>query len=83
MSETKEPCEVEQIERKNTTEMNEVENTVRKEEQGTLLEPCRLKDITKRVAMAKKYMQALRLKQDVLGTIKINYDNTPVGNGRP
>ena len=27
MSETKEPCEVEQIERKNATEMNEVENT--------------------------------------------------------
>ena len=27
MSETNEPCEVEQIERKNTTEMNEVENT--------------------------------------------------------
>ena len=27
MSETKEPCEVEQIERKNTTKMNKVENT--------------------------------------------------------
>ena len=27
ISETKEPCEVEQIERKNTTKMNEVENT--------------------------------------------------------
>ena len=26
MSETKEPCEVEQIERKNTMKMNEVEN---------------------------------------------------------
>ena len=28
MSETKEPCEVEQIERKNKTEMNKVENTL-------------------------------------------------------
>ena len=28
MSETKEPCEVEQIERKNTTKMNKVENTL-------------------------------------------------------
>ena len=27
MSETKEPCEVEQIERKKTTEMNKVEST--------------------------------------------------------
>ena len=27
MSETKEPCEVEQIARKNTTKMNKVENT--------------------------------------------------------
>ena len=63
--------------------MNKVENTLlEKEEQGTLLEPCRLKDIRKRVAMDKKYMQALRLKRDVQGTIKINYDNTPVGNGR-
>ena len=33
----------------------------------------------KRVAMGKKYMQALQLKRDVQGTIKINYDNTPVG----
>ena len=63
MSETKEPCEVEQIERKNTMKMNKVEkHSVRKEEQGTLLEPCRLKDIRKRVAMGKKYMQALRSK---------------------
>jgi len=42
----------------------------------------RLKDIIKRVAMDKNYMQALRLKRDVQGTIKINYDNTPVGKGR-
>ena len=36
------------IERKNTMKMNEVENTpLGKEEQGTLLEPCRLKDIRK------------------------------------
>lgn len=35
-------------------------HSVRKEEQGTLLEPCRLKYIRKRVAMDKKYMQALR-----------------------
>jgi len=41
-----------------------------------------LKDIRKRVAMDKKYMQALRLKRDVQGTIKIKYNNTPVGNGR-
>ena len=61
-SETKEPCEVEQIERKNTTKMNKVENTPLEKEQGTLLEPCRLKDIRKRVAKEKKYMQALRLK---------------------
>ena len=27
MSETKEPCEVEQFERKNTTKMNKIENT--------------------------------------------------------
>ena len=60
--------------------MNKIENTpLEKEEQGTLREPCRLKDIRKRVAMDKKYMQALRLKQDVQGTIMINYDNTPVG----
>ena len=26
-----------------------------------------------------KYMQALRLKRDVQGTIMINYDNAPVG----
>ena len=32
--------------------------------------------------MDKKYMQALRLKRDVQGMIKNNYDNTPVENGR-
>ena len=31
------------------------------------------------VAMDKNYKQALRLERDVQGTIKINYDNTPVG----
>ena len=29
--------------------------------------------------MDEKYMQALRLKRDVQGTIMINYDNAPVG----
>ena len=53
-------------------------HSVRKEEQGTLLEPCRLKDIRRRVPMDKKYMQVLRLKRDVQGAIRINYDNTPV-----
>ena len=64
--------------------MNKVENSPleEKKEQGTLQEPCRLKYIRKRVAMAKKYMQALRLKQHVQGMIKINYDNTPTVNGR-
>ena len=33
----------------------------------------------KRVAMGKKYMQALQMKRDVQGMIRINYDNTPVG----
>ena len=33
----------------------------------------------KRVTMDKKYMQALRLKRDVQGTIMINYGNAPVG----
>ena len=70
MSETKEPCEGEQIDRK---EYNGYEqswkHSIRKEEQGTLLEPCRLKDIRKRVAMDKKYMQALRLKREVQWTI--------------
>ena len=33
--------------KENTTEMNEYENSVRKEEQGTLREPCRLKDMKK------------------------------------
>ena len=60
-------------------EERDCEHSVRKEEQGTLLEPCRLKDRIKRVAMGKKYMQALRLKRDVQGTIMINYDNAPVG----
>ena len=57
MSETKEPLDVEQIERK---EYNEDErsgkHSVGKEEQGTSREPCRLKDIRKSVAMDKKYM---------------------------
>ena len=30
----------------------------------------------------KRIRAALQLKRDVQGTIKINYDNTPVGNGR-
>ena len=38
-----------------------------------------MKDIRKRVAMDKKYTQALRLKRDVQGTIRIDYDNAPVG----
>ena len=83
MSETKEPCEVEQIERKNTTKMNKVENTPleerNKEHYQNLVGERHKK---KKVAMDKKYMQALRLKRDVQGTIKINYDNSPVGNGR-
>ena len=40
-----------------------------------------LTDIRKRVAMDKKYMQALRYKGDVQGAIRINYDNTPVEEG--
>ena len=32
--------------------------------------------------MDKKYIQALWLQQDVQGTIRNNYDNTPVENGR-
>ena len=39
-SETKEPCEVEQIREKNTTKVNEVEkHSVRKEGQRTLQKP--------------------------------------------
>ena len=38
-----------------------------------------MKDIRKRVAMDKKYMQAFRMTRDVQGTIRIKYDNTPVG----
>ena len=47
-SETREPWEVKQFWEENTMEMNEVEkHSVRKEEQGTLWEPCRLTDIRK------------------------------------
>ena len=83
MSETKGPCEVKPIREKNTSEINEIEkHFVRKKEQGSLLEPCRLKDIRIKVAMNKNYKQALRLKREAQRTIKINYGNTPVGNGR-
>ena len=47
MSETKEPCEVEQIREKNTTKVNKVETSVREEEQGTLIDPCGFKYIRK------------------------------------
>ena len=82
MSEAKEPCEVEQIERNNTTKMNKVEDTPLEKRRKEHDENLKVERHKKRVAMAKKCMQALRLKRDVQGTIKINCDNSLVGNGR-
>ena len=78
MSEAKEPCEVEQIERNNTTKMNKVEDTPLEKRSQEHDENLKVERNKKRVAMAKKYTQGLRLKRDVQGTIRINYDNTPV-----
>ena len=62
--------------------MNEIENTPLEKRNKEHHENLVVERHEKRVAMGKKYMQALRVKRDVQGMIRINYDNTSVGNGR-
>ena len=70
------------MERKNATEMNKVENTPLEKSNREHHENPMVERHEKRVAIGKKYMQELWMKRDVQGMIRINYDNTPVENGR-
>ena len=60
MSETKEPWEVEQIERKNTKEMNEIAHNPLERGTRNIAKNLEVERHKKRVTMDKKYMQALR-----------------------
>ncbi|EMS48315.1 hypothetical protein TRIUR3_35094 [Triticum urartu] len=74
--------EVKQFREKNTTAMIKVENIPLEKRNKEHHENPVVERYEKRVAMGKKYMRALRMKRDVQGMIRINYDNIPVGNGR-
>ena len=74
-----EPWEIERIKRENTTKMNKVENNPLGKRSKEHHENLVGWKTWMEKSMNEKYMQALRLKRDVQGTIMINYDNAPVG----
>ena len=62
--------------------MNKIANNLLEKRNKEHYEDLKVAKLWMTRTIDKKYMLALRLKRDVKGMIKINYDNTPVGNGR-
>ena len=73
-SETKEPCEVEQIERKNTMKMNKVENTPLEGGTRNLTRTLEIAKLWMTSTMEKKELKPLWLKRDKQGTRKNKFE---------
>ena len=71
--------EVEKLERNDTTEISELRALRSKRKTRNAMWTLEFAKLWMTRTMDEKYMQALRLKRDVQGTIMIKYDNAPVG----